>query len=94
MDLERFEWEKHKTELDRIFFKDFSLVPRCVGLEGSLVKNSSDPLPQVASTGYNACCNTCIYSVLRFYVRYLSGCTWCAVPMCHRALIMESAEAV
>ncbi len=26
--MEEFEWEKHKTELDRIFFKDFPLVPR------------------------------------------------------------------
>lgn len=25
------EWEKHKTELDRIFFKDFTLIPRWVG---------------------------------------------------------------
>ena len=28
-DMEEFEWERHRTELDKIFFKDFSLVPRC-----------------------------------------------------------------
>lgn len=28
MEEERFRWEDHRSELDRIFFKDFSLVPR------------------------------------------------------------------
>ncbi len=28
--MQGFDWEQHRVELDRIFFKDFSLVPRQV----------------------------------------------------------------